>query len=139
MTGDQAMSDFSPVILFAIIREMLGPMFWPAAVVAVTLAAAVVLAVIRAYRRGRGLCAAFVVAVAAGLVVTALAALLAPSWTHAQLSDLQAPVDVIAAIALGLTAGALAAGLAFIVTTFVATLTRTSDQGKGAKIEMVKP
>jgi len=108
------MADMDPIVLFAILRESFGSLFWPAVALVVVLAAGVLLVAVRIWSRGRGLRAGLLAALVVGAVVTALATLLVPAWTHAELGDLRSAVDVAAAVALALAPGAVAACIAFI-------------------------
>lgn len=113
------MSDMHPLVLCAIARESLGALFWPAVVLVLLLGLGMLLAIIRAARRGRGLRRGLLTALVVGAVVTALITPLVPTWTHAALSDLRSLVDIAVALGLAAIPGVLAASLAFIVATFI--------------------
>jgi len=109
------MSDFNPIALFAIAREMLGATFWPAAAAIALLVGTVGWAAIHARRQGYGLRSGLVWGISSGMIVTAAATLLVPAWTDASVGDLRSAIDVVAAVAIALVPGILAGSVMFVV------------------------
>lgn len=115
------MQGFDPVAIWAIIRETLGLWLWPLLALAPVLLLAVTAGALRlraaAGRWRRPLIAALV----GGTIATAISFLLVPGWSHARLSALAAPVDVVIALAMSLLPGAVVAGVIFSLVSITCT------------------
>lgn len=107
------MNEIDPLVLYHVVREGLGVLFWPVSALLAVVTLALLAAVVRAWRRGRFgriLGRALLV----GLAVTALATLAVPAWTLAGLDALNGPVDVAVAVLFALVPGSLAVAAVFI-------------------------
>ncbi|WP_022728594.1 DUF5368 family protein [Fodinicurvata sediminis] len=109
------MSEFDPVSLFFILYESFGSWFWPAVILALLFLAGIIVGFVLLRRKGQPFGRPILIALALGAVTTFVATLLAPAWTHADLGALGSIVDILAAVALALVPGAVAAILAFLL------------------------
>ena len=94
------MSDFHPISLFYLAREMLPGWFWPLVILALLLLAGVWLGFRRLRRSGRSPAGPLMVALLLGLASTAIVTLVLPYLTHASLSVFGSLVDFIVALGL---------------------------------------
>ena len=95
------MKDFSLESLFAIARDMLGILFWPAVIAGVVIALTFLLALLR--QRGfRGAAARRAIAVGAAGAI--LAMVIAPFITQASFANLHGAVDIVTLALIGLGA-----------------------------------
>jgi hypothetical protein len=111
------MSDFDPVVLFSILQESLDTLFWPVLGGAAVLGLAVVAAAVRAAGRGR-FGRTLLHGAVAGVVVAAVAFVLVPAWTQADLASLGGVTDVVLALLFALAPGAVAAAVVFVASGF---------------------
>ncbi len=95
------MKDFTILSMVAILQEMLGGLFWPAAVAAVAAALLLVAALVRQHGfHGR----AARIGLAAGVVAAAVAMLAAPALTQSEFANLHGLLDWGLLAAIGLAA-----------------------------------
>lgn len=111
------MSDFDAVVLFSILQESLDSLFWPVLGAAAVLALAVVAAAVRAAGGGR-FGRTLRHGAAAGAVATAIAFVLVPAWTQADLGSLNGATDIMLALLFALAPGAVAAAVVFVASGF---------------------
>lgn len=107
------MQGFDPVALWAITQETLGLWLWPLLALAFVLLLAVTAGTLRLRAAAGGWRRPLIAALVGGAIVTIVAFLLVPGWSHARLSALAAPVDVVVALAISLLPGAVVAGVIF--------------------------
>lgn len=107
------MTDFDPIALYAILAESMGVWLWVLIAIAAVLLAGMVTGALRLRASTAGWRRPLLAALIGGLVATALAFWFVPAWSLADHGALAAPIDYLAALAIALVPGAMAAALLF--------------------------
>jgi hypothetical protein len=99
------MKDFNPLTYAAILREMLGGLWWPAVALGGVVVLVWCVALLRRRFAGDGLRRAVYPAAFLGALAGVATALLLPTWTQTGMASFGAPIDYIVDIAGGVAVG----------------------------------